>query len=369
MIEAFALHRGRWPHTPLGSKESRQGDYSRMQKVTSLILQIALVIGAVYYRVQEIRADLSVAQQEANANMARALDLLKQAREAMGGEDALKSLQSLSITGTAKRTFQDQNGQTQEKTGKLQLYLAMSGKVVEQGALKLSEPTEAGATHGDRVIIIKKAPGEESSGAEDQPRKRVMRLNGPPHPPMGIAPVHFLISIMGGTTPFVVDYSYAGETQTASGGADIIEAKYPGGLVVRLSLDKQSHLPVSMTYRTLMPPPIGAGQRVFFRHRIGTEGEGDVMPAPVPGDEALPDVLIERDESAVKGQPSQEKFQIPVPPPQEMEAQVSFSDFRVVGGILLPHRITQSFDGGKAVETWEVESYEINGPSRLERIK
>ena len=342
------------------------------------MLQIAMVMGAVYYRVKEVRADLSAAQQEADANATRALDLLKQAREAMGGEEALKSLQSLSIAGTARRTFQDQNGQTQERTGKLQLYLAMSGKMAEQGALKLSEPTATGATHADRIIIMQ-APGEGSFSAEDQtagaqgqPRKRVVRLNGPPPPPMGMmAPVHFLISIMGGTTPFVVDYSYAGETQAASGVADIIEAKYPGGLMVRLSLDKQSHLLVSMTYRALMPPPIGAGRSVFFRQRIGTEGgaKGDVMLAPEPGDEELPDVLIERDESAVKGKPSQEKFQIPLPPPQEMEAQVSFSDFRVVGGILLPHRITQTFDGGKAVETWEVESYEINAPSRLEKLK
>src|SRR5918912_1888737 len=150
-----------------------------MQKVTALMLQIVMVMGAAYYRVKEVRADLSAAQQEADANATRALDLLKQAREAMGGEEALKSLQSLSIAGTARRTFQDQNGQTQERTGKLQLYLAMSGKMAEQGALKLSEPTTPGATHADR--IIKQAPGEGSFSAEDQtagaqgqPRKRVV---------------------------------------------------------------------------------------------------------------------------------------------------------------------------------------------------
>lgn len=351
-----------------------------MQKVTSLILQIAMVTGAIYYRLNEVRADLSAAQEQANANVTRALDLLRQAREAMGGEDALKSLQSLSISGTTRRTFQDQNGQAQERSGKLRLYLAMSGQFGEKASMKLSAPTE-GATHGDRVIIIRKAPGQEGSGAGDQmpgaegqPRKRVMRLNGPPPPPpMGMAPIHFLItSILGAPAPFPVEYSYAGEAQAASGGAvDIVEAKYPCGLVVRISLDKQTHLPLSMSYRGLMPPPVGAGNVIFFRNRIGTEdeAEGTVMRAPEAGHDEIPDVLFEEDGSAANPNPSPEKFQIPVPPPQEVDAQVSFSDFRAVNGILLPHRITQSFDGGRVVETWEVETYEINSPPRLEKLR
>ncbi|HEX8650566.1 MAG TPA: hypothetical protein VF708_06975 [Pyrinomonadaceae bacterium] len=359
-----------------------------MQKVTSLILQIAMVMGAIYYRVTEVRADLSAAQQEANANVTRALDLLKQARLAMGGEDALKALQSLSISATARRTFQDQNGQPQERSGKVQLYLSISGKLeAGKASMKLPPaPRGDGATQADRVFIIKKAPGHESAGAVDkaagaggegQPRKRVVRLDGHQAPmaahPMGVAPVHFLLtSILGAPAPFPVEYSYAGEAQAASGSVvDLVEAKYPGGLVVRLSLDKQTHLPLSMTYRTLMPPPLGAGARVVFRHRIGTEGEAeaDVMPAPEAGDEEIPDILIEEDTRVNGGSPSREKFQIPLPPPQEVEAQVSFSDFNATGGILLPHRITQSFDGGKVFETWEVETYEINSPSRLENLK
>ena len=333
-----------------------------------------MVMGALCYRLKEVRADLSATQEQASANVTRALELLKQARAAMGGEEALKTLESLSISGTARRTFQDQNGQTQERSGKLQLYLSMSGKL-EKAAVKLALPLE-GATHGDKVLIVRKAPGQESSGAaEGEPRKRVMRLNGPPHPmgpPVGMASIHlFINSVLGAPAPFPIEYSYAGEAQD---GADIVEAKYPGGLVVRLSLDKQAHLPLSMSYRTLMPPPVGAGNVIFFRNRIDQEGgtEGTVLPAPEAGHDEIPDVLIERSEIeedgiVLEGKPQPEKFQIPLPPPHEMEAQVSFSDFRAVDGILLPHRITQTFDG-KATETWEVEKYEINSPRVLEKF-
>ena len=356
-----------------------------MQKVTSLILQIAMVTGALYYRLNVARANLSGAQEQSSANVTRALELLKQARTALGGEDALKSLESLSISGTARRTFQDQNGQTQERSGKLRLHLAMSDKAASKVAMKLPPPPE-GAAHDGRVVIIRRAPGQEGSGAGDQtpgaveggpPRKRVMRFGGPGSPmgppPMGMAPIHlFITTALGAPAPFPIEYSYAGETES---GADIVEAKYPGGFVVRLSLDKQTHLPLGMSYRTLMPPPVGAGNVIFFRNRIGKDGgtEGTVMAAPEAGHDEIPDVLIERSEIeedgvVVEGKPQPEKFQIPLPPPHETEAQVSFSDFRVVDGILLPHRITQNFDG-KATETWEVEKYEINSPSGLEKLK
>jgi hypothetical protein len=358
-----------------------------MHKVTSLILQIAMVVGAVYYRVQVVRADLTGAQEEASANVARALELLKQARAAMGGEEALKSLQSLSISGAARRTFQDQNGQAQEKSGKLQLYLMLSGKPGEKMTMKLSAPPE-GVEQADRVVIIRRAPAQASSdagdqafGAEGQPGKRVMRFNGPhppmppAPPPMGFAPVHFLLtSILGAPAPFKIEYSYAGETETEAGGADIVEAKYPGGLVVHLMLDKQTHLPVGMTYRALMPPPMGTGNVIFFNKRIGKdeEAEGVIVPAPEAGHNELPDVLVgppgtEEEGVEVEGDSTPEKFQIPLPPPQETEARASFSDFRAVNGLLLPHRIMQTF-GDKASETWEVEKYEINSPPKFGKL-
>ena len=51
-----------------------------MPKVISFILQIAMVMGAICYRIKEVSADLKTAQQEAKENVTRALDLLSQAR-------------------------------------------------------------------------------------------------------------------------------------------------------------------------------------------------------------------------------------------------------------------------------------------------
>jgi hypothetical protein len=361
-----------------------------MRKATSLILQIAMVMGAICYRLNEARGYLSGAQEEASAKVTRALELLKEAREAAGGEGALKTLQSLSIEGTSRRTFQDKNGQAQERSGKIQIHLVISDKLAGKAGVKLDALPEGVAQ--DRIIVLQRAPAAEGkTGAGDQaqepgadmvyqPRKRVMRLGGPAAPmaahPMGAMPLHFLMtSILGAPAPFPIEYSYAGEGRTADGDAvDIVEAKYPGGLLVRLSLDRQTHLPLGLSYRTLMPPE-GAGARVFFRSRTAKEGEAGavVMPAPDAGSPGTADILIERRDIeeegiATEGSQPQEKFQIPLPPPEAVDAQVSFSDYRAVGGILLPHRITQTFSN-KATETWEVEKYEINSPPRLEKLK
>jgi hypothetical protein len=363
-----------------------------MRKATSFILQIAMVMGAICYRLNDARGYLSDAQEEAGAKVTRALELLAEARAAMGGEAALKSIQSLSINGTSRRAFQDKNGQAQERSGKFEIQLVLSDKLVEKATAKLDAPPEG--AERDRIIVFKRAPAREgsfgagdhaqgSSGAEagPQPGKRVLRLDGPASAPvaahpMGAMPIHFLMmSMLGAPARFPVEYSYAGEARTQMGDAvDIVEAKYPGGLLVRLSLDKQTHLPLGLSYRALMPPA-GAGARVMFRSRIGKEGEagGVVMPAPEAGHVEMPDVLVERRDIeeegiAMEGNPPPEKFQIPLPPPQEAEAQVSLSDYRVVGGILLPHRITQTFSN-QATETWEVEKYEINSPPRLGRLK
>jgi hypothetical protein len=360
-----------------------------MRKTISLILQISMVMGAVCYRLNEARAGLSSAQEEASAKVTRALELLKEARAAMGGEEALKTLESLSISGTSRRAFQDKNGQAQERSGKFQVYLVVSDKLAGKAMMKLDAPP-ADLEH-DRNIVFRRIPAPGSAGAKDQsqesgavssqPRKRVVRLDGTATPmmaarPMGGAPVHFLLtSILRAPAPFPIEYSYAGEGRTEAGEAcDIVEAKYPGGLVVRLSLDKQTRLPLSMTYRALMPP-IGAGNVIMFRSRTGKEGEagGVVMPAPEAGHLEMPDVLVERrvveeEGAAGEGNPLRDKFQIPLPPPQEVEAQVSFSDYRAAGGILLPYRITQTF-GDKTTETWEVEKYEINSPSRMQQLK
>lgn len=359
-----------------------------MRKVTSLILQIAMVMGAICYRLNEAAAYLSGAQEEQSAKVTRALDLLKEARAAMGGEETLKTLQSLSISGTSRRVFQDKNGQAQERSGKIQIHLAFSDKSTGEAGVKIDAPP-GGAEH-DRVIVFKRAPAQGSSGAPDRsqesgavvvkPHKRVIRRDGhvpvmAAHP-MDAMPVHFLLtSILRAPAPFPIEYSYAGEALTEAGEAvEIVEAKYPGGLVARLSLDKQTRLPVGLSYRTLMPP-VDAGNVIVFRNRIGKEGEagGVVMPAPEAGRAEIPDLLIERrniDEEVIapEGNPPREKFQIPLPPPQEVEAQVSFSDYRVAGGILLPHRITQTFSN-KGTAIWEVEKYEINSPPQTGELK
>jgi hypothetical protein len=56
-------------------------------------------------------------------------------------------------------------------------------------------------------------------------------------------------------------------------------------------------------------------------------------------------------------------------PPQEVEHQVRFSDFRKVGGLMLPHRITQTSDTNDMTEEWEITKYEINPQLKADTFK
>ncbi len=358
-----------------------------MHKVTSFILQLAMVSGAIYFRVNTTRAEVLKTQEQVSANVARALELINQARAAMGGEDALHAIQSLSVSGKSHRSFQDKAGQAQERSSHFKLYFVLPGKNMKSSVELALPPPPPGPPAADHIIIMRRPPRPGDGTATTlpqehgavEPGKRALRFRvdgpvgfGPPPPP---GPMHFMLtSFLAPPSMLPIEYSYAGEATTAQGSdADIIEAKHPDGTLVRIFLDKQSHLPVSMSYRTSLPPT-GAGNVIMFKRRVSKEGEpeGLVMPAPEAGHIEMPDVLVElpHDEEAemTADENSAEPFQIPLPPPQDVEVEVNLSDFRAVGGVLLPHRMTQTFNG-KETETWEVESFEINSPPRPEKLR
>ena len=56
-------------------------------------------------------------------------------------------------------------------------------------------------------------------------------------------------------------------------------------------------------------------------------------------------------------------------PPQEVEHQIRFADFRKVGGLTLPHRITQTSDSNDMTEEWEITKYEINPQLKPDTFK
>jgi hypothetical protein len=303
----------------------------------------------------------------------KALELIAKARQAIGGDAAISSIQSMRITGKTTRTF-NVDGKSVTEQGDTDIALQLPNKFMKMVKIGHEEPGEAGtivksdakvvvfgeegkstavgygsATVGVKKIIVQKPDGS----TEELPTKNVVIAHadgdnmawkvegGSPDDKTFTrkveahhAEVHqneLLRTTLGLllTAPqgMDVNYTYAGEDNVNGTTCNVVEASLSGSSV-KLYLGKDSNLPMMisfvgaelpriMHFRTDGPPPEGDKDTVFFSKKI----DG--------------------------------------PAAENAEIQVTFSDYRSVNGVQLPYRWTQNVNGALD-ETFEVTNYEIN---------
>lgn len=303
----------------------------------------------------------------------RALELVRLARLAVGGEQALGNVRSMTITGRVTKTF-DIEGEAKTEQGDWELNLQLpdklskkmllrreggSGKtenvekdfiVVRQpGELKerVSIPAEEGGDKKKEFFIRKNEGGEKVVVDIDREKAQDRRIILYKDNKDGLVPPAAfhqnelfrtaLALLLTAPQSADVSYKYAGEGSVDGANCDIIEAS-TNGMSVRLYLDKTTHLVAMMTYQAPKP----------FIIKIRKE-EGKAT--------ANEDVKILR-----------ENLRERMPAPEMAEFQVRFSDYRSVGGVQLPYRWTQTI-GGKDDETIEMTSYELNPSNIADKFK
>lgn len=306
----------------------------------------------------------------------RALELLRQARQAIGGDQSLANVRSLTITGRATKTF-DFDGAAKTEQGDWEMNLQLPDKISrmmklrregangegklenvekeffvlrQSGELKekIDIPEGEGGDKKRVAFILKNEGGEKvvtnDAGERVQDRRVILNkdnkdlhaVNGAFHRNELFRTTLALLL----TPPQGVDvsYKYAGEGSVDGAACDIIEA-IANGSNIRLYLDRSSHLPVMMTYQA--PKPFA----IRIRKEEGkTAGNNE-------------DVKIIR-----------EKLHDKMPAPEMAEFQVKFSDYRSVGGLQLPHRWTQTING-KDDEVIDVAAYELNPANIADKFK
>lgn len=269
----------------------------------------------------------------------RAKELLAQARAALGGEAQLAAIQSLSISGWTKRT----TGMGAIE-GDLSIELQMPDKYRKSETMSPmpeSSITTIQIVNGDVV-----ATDSESSGGSG------MMFNmggGGQLPPEMKAAVDrgiraeyvrtmiFLLLAPPSTMP--IEFTYAGVEETSGKPADVLEAKGPDNFAARLHLDQKTHLPVMLTYKERSR---GGMQ---FRN-IGGGGES-------------------REELQRKAQEAMAKADSPE---NMVEVQLRFSDYKAVGGILFPRKVTR-MSGERVTEEREYSKVKINPSLKPDRFK
>jgi len=261
---------------------------------------------------------------------ARAQRVLAAARQALGGEEALAGVHSLSLEGQLRRRLPGEEGET-EMSGEVRVdsllpdrYLrvdtvspmpglpgiplatGLDGDEVWSGALPVAS--------GMNVVIRAATPGDASGQA--RLKDRILRESA-----------LFLVSLLAGANG--TEYAWAGEAEAPEGRADVLQVTGRGGLDARLFVDQKSHRPLMLTFRDSPP-------RMMVRREMGP-GARHARPDGAAPPEALPT------------------------PPPPVEAALFLSDWKRVGGVLLPHALNKTLEG-KPYEEIVVTRYTVNDP-------
>lgn len=279
----------------------------------------------------------AVAAHASTNDAARAEETLRQARKAVGGEEKIQAVQSLTAKGKYRRVFgeRDTSGERELAFQFPDKYLISDSFSV--GGLSTAVTTSKGLNGSDAWqggrggMIVVGGPA-----MSDEQRAAMYRRN------FQTEWARLALGMLLTTQPsFPVQFTYAGEAEAEDGKADVLDAAGPEKFAVRLFLDKETRLPLMLTYKTTGRRMVAGGGTLNIRHGMSKE-EIDRMVG---------------EQEAKTG------------PPQEVEHQIRFSDFKKVGGLLLPHRITQTSDAGDMTEEWEITKYEINPQLRPDTFK
>ena len=271
------------------------------------------------------------------ADDARAQEILKQARQAIGGEEQLQKIQSLQIHGQYRRVFGDrQMGGDREISILLpNKYLVedamnaggMSTALINTRALNGDKAWSGNSGGGGGMIFRIGGPGGQQASPEQMEAMQRRIYNAE-------FSRYLLAMILTPPPSLAVEYKYAGESDVEDAKADVIDVSGPDNFSVRVFFDQKSHLPLLLSYR-------GPKPRVMTMTRqAGSPGK--------------PEDIKKAQEEAEK------KMHAEAPPvPEEVDFYIRLTDHKKVGGIMLPHKLTFLTES-EVSEEFEISKYQLN---------
>ncbi len=329
---------------------------------------------------------------------AKAQEIIKKSRAAIGKEDKIKGLQNIVAEGTQKMTAGNFNVE-----GNLELTIAMPDKIHRSITRSVggNESTQIDVLNGaqvwnDRIAGLGGGPGGGRGGGG---------FGGPGGGPGGfLSPelqdrnrrfdlarvmIGWLLMAPAGLN---AEYTYLGEAKAPDGTADIVGVKTADGLVARLYIDQQSKQLLMLSYkdkdmRSMFPqggrgtgagPGGQAGQGGQARQagqggQGGQAGQGGQGGQAGQGGQRAPGGMsreefdklpqAEKDkiqaEQRVRNEARQAEMKAAYEKAPEVDIQWSFSDYKEVNGLNLPHVLTKA-TGGTPNEEWVISKFKFN---------
>lgn len=271
------------------------------------------------------------------ADDARAQQILKQARQAIGGEEQLQKIQGLQIKGQYRRTFGDR-----QMGGDREIDILLPNKYLIEDAMNSGGLSTAmintrglngdkawsGNSGGGGMVFRIMGPGGAQASPEqmEEMQRRIYSAEFS----------RYLLAMLLTPPPaLAVEYKYAGQSEVEDAQADVIDVSGPDGFAVRVFFDKQSHIPLLLSYR-------GPKPRVMTMTRQAGSG-------------GTPEDMKKAREEAVKKMAGEN----PPPAPEEVDFFIRLTDHKKVGGLMLPHKLTFLTEN-EVSEEFEISKYQVN---------
>jgi hypothetical protein len=271
------------------------------------------------------------------ADDARAQEILKQARQAIGGEDKLQKIQGLQINGQYRRVFGER-----QMGGDREISILLPDKYLVEDAMNAGGLSTA-------MINTRGLNGDKAwSGNSGGGGGMVFRIGGPggqqASPEQMEAMLkrvynaefsrYLLAMILTPPPSLAVECKYVGESDVEDAKADVIDVSGPDKFSVRVYFDQSSHLPLLLSYR-------GPKPRIMTMTRQA-------------GSAPKPDEIKKAQEEAEK------KMHAEAPAaPEEVDFYIRLTDHKKVNGVMLPHKLTFLTEN-EVSEEFEISKYQLN---------
>lgn len=278
------------------------------------------------------------------AEDAKASEVLTAARKAIGGQK-LETLKTLSVDAALIR-----NTGSMQLTADVEILLDLPDKFlrseVSSGMIGGSmssgfvgtrpiRPANSISTAGGGMIIRMGGPGgplppAEKLSPEDQERADQQFLRA-----TRADISRLMLGWFASAHPSLnVQYSYVGEAESPDGKADVIDARNDDGFSARVFIDRETHLPLMVTYKGPQP-------------RVMTFGGSG------PAGERRSGGTTTREEAERHIQDTLKQ------PPPMVDVSLYFDDWREVDGIRFPHNLRRA-TGGTTGEEWTINKVRVN---------
>ena len=277
---------------------------------------------------------------------ARAQEILKQARTAIGGEEQLLKIQGLAINGQYRRVFGDR-----QMGGDREISIALPNRYFVEDSMNPGGLSTAiinyrglngehawnGQSGGGGGMVFRIGTPGGAQATPEQMEAAMRRM-------LQVEMTRYLLAIMlEAPESFAVEYKYAGESDVDDAKADVVDVTGPEKFAIRLFFDKSSHLPLLISYR-------GPKPRIITMNRSAAGG------APKADDVKK---ATEDAEKKMAGESAK---------PEEVDFYIRLTDHKKVGGLLLPHKFT-FLTGEEVSEEFEVSKYQMNPQFKADKFE